>query len=133
MMPAALLLALLGASDTFDPDPPASDAGGFPPCAVAWHNLEMARAHRDWLDEQHRQRLLGPDYWLRREDAAWRVECWEACHTLQNAPAWDCPESDEASRVYWLRALRSLLGPDAYLAARLPAPVPVPWEGPWRP
>lgn len=129
-----LLLALLLAQ------PPApelavdpADLGRFPPPEVCQASLRAAEDHVAWLDGQLG---LWPEHW--RQDPVtearagylglreWRDEA------ARHRDAWGClvsaqggDDHDYCGADWFLEQLRDQIGPEDYLAGRMPPPVPL--------
>jgi hypothetical protein len=129
---ATLCLAVLMAGGWF-PDCSINplDLGRFPPKAAVEANVAFARSYIRCCDH----RSVSSAFWWQR-DQAWEEgrearRCLAPWETLERARAWagDCKTGNygrwaEGHLRKILRNLREELGPEAYHAGQMPAPVP---------
>lgn len=114
----ALLLA--AAAFAQDCQPPLTDLARFPPQELCWGQVRFADRHLAWLEDRGRLGLMtGEELVAVKEDALWCRRCWDE---LDSAGRAFYPEE---SRRAALGRLRRLLGDGAYLAGRMPPPVPL--------
>lgn len=108
-----------------EPDPPLQDAMMFPGYATANHNMQLAAAHRDWLETQAQ---FYPDrewfFVVWATEAKFLFDVWHLLTEIQGTEAEGNYNSTELRRAY-LAELKEKLGPYWYYQGIMPPPVPL--------
>jgi len=110
-MPTNLLSLLLFLASYTPPDVSLDDRFRFPSQPVAVANLQLARAHRAWLEANPPLSCYRYESWRDAgRDAKWCYDCWDWLNAAQGG--------EGRGPDYWrysLRRLRELLGEDVCL------------------
>lgn len=113
---ASLLVASLAPPPTH-----ARNLSRFPSPSVSCEYEQLSRRHSKAADERFAPHPFGFEKMM-AADLEWRYQCWKWLRLAHNAK--NVGASEDAVREY-LRALRDLLGEEAYLRGEMPFPVPL--------